>query len=376
MASKKILYRVLMFGAAVMLYSAAGMVFAAFGAEIPKPAAGQQVHFPYGTWSGVPQPGPDGKVRQCVMIAPRPRAGNGGQIDTAFGVIISAGSGLTLSVTDDKVPPESVLDDEGEIILDGKSFPAVAFNVGGNSIAFHPGDAAGVLDALKKTEQVQLRSDGVGVDTGPIMLALHDDGYSWLTQCGSQFKIALDKPTDPNAPALPTPRPHSAEIGTSASTPAGIEDRQKISGWDASELRGDDGRVQACMILAHYTVGGQNGRNIATFFVASRSKGLTMLLKDSGLDMPVGAGTPLHATLKIGDRPFSGFSAEVEGHDEIAIFPNHGAALASAFGDGAIAQFDALKVETLTFPVVAGVVPWLRACTHRWGFSLEPNAKG
>jgi hypothetical protein len=380
MSSRKILYRALMFGAAVVLYSAAGMVLAAFGAEapkseMPKPVSGQQVHFPDGTWSGVPQPGPDGKVRQCVMIAPRPRAGSGGQIDTAFGLIISAGSGLTLSVTDDKVPPETILDDEGEIVLDGKSFPAVAFTLGGNSVAFHPGDAAGVLDALKMTKQVQLRSDGAGIDTGPIALALPGDGHSWLRQCGTQFKIALDKPTDPNAPALPVPRPHSPEIATPAG-PSGIEDKQKISGWDASELRGDDGRVQACMIRAHYTVGGPNGRTIATFLVASRSKGLTMLLKDSSLDLPVDAGTPLTATLKIDNKPFSSVAAEVEGHDEIAIFPNHGRALAAALGDGAIAQFDALKVETMTFPVVAGVVPWLRACTHRWGFSLEPDAKG
>ena len=66
----------------------------------------------------------------------------------------------------------------------------------------------------------------------------------------------------------------------------------------------------------------------------------------------------------------------MEGRDEIAIFPDHGMALAAAFGDGATAQFDAVKVETMTFPVVAGVVPWLRSCTHRWGFGFEPEAKG
>jgi hypothetical protein len=379
MSSRKILYRALMFAAAVMLYSAAGMVLAAFGAETPKPAAGETVHFPDGTWSGLPQVGPNGKVRQCVMVAPRPRAGSDGKIDTAFSVIISAGSGLTFSVMDDKVPSERILDDQAEIVLDGKSFPAVAFIVGGNSIAFHPGDAAGALETLKKTELVQLRSGGAGIDTGPIVLALHDDGSSWLEQCGREFKIAIDRPTDPEAAPMPVPRPHSPEIRTSEPTPAGppgIEDKQKISGWDASELRGDDGRVLACMIRAHYTMGGPNGRSLATFLVATRSKGLTMLLKDSALDLPVGPGTPINATLKIDDKPFVGFSAEAEGHDEIAIFPNHGMALASALGDGVKAQFDAVKVETLTFPVVAGVVPWLRACTHRWGFSFEPDAKG
>ena len=62
--------------------------------------------------------------------------------------------------------------------------------------------------------------------------------------------------------------------------------------------------------------------------------------------------------------------------DEIAIFPDHGAALASALGDGVTAKFDAAKVETMEFPIVPGVVPWLRACAHRWNLSFEPNAKG
>ena len=66
----------------------------------------------------------------------------------------------------------------------------------------------------------------------------------------------------------------------------------------------------------------------------------------------------------------------MQGSDEIAIFPDHGADLAKALGDGASAHFDAKNVETLDFPVVPGVMPWLRVCTHRWGFSFEPEAKG
>ena len=52
------------------------------------------------------------------------------------------------------------------------------------------------------------------------------------------------------------------------------------------------------------------------------------------------------------------------------------AALAAALGDGVSAHFDAAKIETVDFPIVAGVVPWLRACSNRWGFGFEPNAKG
>jgi hypothetical protein len=254
----------------------------------------------------------------------------------------------------------------------------VAFTVDGSaSLAFHPGDAAGVLAALKKTGTVQLRSDGARVDTGPIALNLPGDAHGWLRQCGAQFKIAIDQPSDPKAPALPVPRPHSPEIGSSQPTPAGppgIEDKQKIGGWDASELRGFDGRVLACMIRQHYTSGGPNARNIGTFLIVSRSKGLSLLLSDTTLNLP--GGKTLDATLTINDKPFAGFTAQVESSNEIAIFPDHGAALATALGDGAATHFDALKVETMDFPIVSGVVPWLRACTHRWGFSFEPDAKG
>lgn len=371
--------RVLMFGAAVVAYSATGMAIAAHGAEsgaeIPKPAAGKTVHFPNGTWSGLPQTGPGGKVRQCVMVAPRPRAGRDGNIDTAFSVIIGAGAGLAFALDDDKLASEQILDDEAEIVLDGKSFPAVAFTVGDKGLAFHPGDAAAVFSALAKTDMIQLRSDGGRVDTGPIVLDLRDDAYGWLKQCGTQFKFALDQPTDPKAGGLPVPRPHSPEIGSAQPTPAGppgIEDKQNISGWDASELRDFDGRVQACMIRQHYGMGER--RVIGTFLIVSRGKGLSLLLQDTMLNLS--GGKSLEATLKIDNKPFTGFSAQAEGNDEIGIFPDHGAALASVLGDGATAKFDAVKVETMEFPVVAGVVPWLRACAHRWNFSFEPDAKG
>ena len=372
MRNSRIAFRALMFGAAVLLYSAAGMILAAYGAEIPKPVAGKQVHFPDGTWSGLPQTGPNGKVRQCVMIAERPRTGSDGKIDTAFSVDISAGAGLAFGVSDDKLPAEPVMDDEAEVILDGKSFPAVAFTIAGtnNKLAFHPGDAAGVLAALKNTETVQLRADSGSLDTGPIVLDLHDDAYGWLKQCGTQFKIAIDKPTDPNAPDLPVPRPRSPEIGSAQPTaagPPGIEDKQKISGWDASELRGFDGKVAVCMIRQHYHA---DTHAIATFLMVSRARGLTMMVKDSALNLP--EGKPVDATLSLDNKPFAGFSAQVLGNDEIGIFPEHGAALAQALGDGAAAHFAAPKIETIDFPVVSGVVPWLRACSLRWGISFEP----
>ena len=322
MSSTRILFRALMFGAAVALYSAAGMAIAAHGAEngaqngaeMPKPVAGKTVHFENGYWSGLPQTGPNGKVRQCVMVAERPRTGTDGNITTDFSVNISAGSGLTFSMMDAKLPPEQIMDDEAEIILDGHSFPAVAFTVG-TSLAFHPGDAAGVLAALAKTDMVRLRSDGADIDSGPIALDLHSDAYGWLKQCGTQFKIAIDQPTDPKAGPLPVPRPHSPEIGSNQPTPAGppgIEDKQKISGWDASELRGDDGRVLVCMIRQHYS--GPNGHFIGTFLIASRVRGLSIMLKDSALSLPGSQSVP--ATLSINGKPFTGFESHALGNDE------------------------------------------------------------
>ena len=196
-----------------------------------------------------------------------------GTIDTALSVIIGRGTGLAFSLGDDKIPPDAVLDDQAEIILGGHTFPAVAFTVGSETLALHPGDAAGVLAALGKTGTLRLRSDGGGVDTGAITLDLPGGVLGWLKQCGRQFDIAIDQPTDPNAGDLPVPRPRSPEIASSRPTtagPAGIEDKQKISGWDASELRGPEGNVLVCMIRRHYATGSEPGaRRIGTFLMVA-----------------------------------------------------------------------------------------------------------
>jgi hypothetical protein len=95
-----------------------------------------------------------------------------------------------------------------------------------------------------------------------------------------------------------------------------------------------------------------------------------MMVKDSMLNLP--EGKPVDATLNLDNKPFTGFTAQVLGNDEIGIFLEHGAALALALGDGASAHFAAPKIETIDFPVVSGVVPWLRVCSRRWGISFEP----
>jgi hypothetical protein len=358
--------------------SAAAMLAAmSNAAAVNNPVAGQTVHFQNGYWSGAPQVGPDGKVRQCVMVASRPRAGASGPVDTALSIDIGRGAGLGFAIMDDGLPAEDILDDEAEIVLDGHAYPADGFTVTGHDLAFHPGDAAGVLSALAKTKVLQLRSAGARVDTGPITIDLPADALAWLQQCGRQFAIPIDQPSDPNAPPLPTPRPPSPVIGTNEPTqagPPGIDDKQKIARWDASELRDNDGKVIVCFIRQHYGIPpqqGQAGRSIGTFLALSRSKGLNLMLKDSVLNLPGNEGVP--ATLTIDDKPFISFESHVLGSDEIGIFPQHGAALAAALGDGVTLNFKS-KVEGMEFAVPAGVVPWLRACGNRWNIPFEPQS--
>ncbi len=359
----------------------AGTVGGTAQAAAPQAMPGKQLHFAEGTWSAVPQTGPDGKVRQCVMVAMRPRASRAGPIDTRLSLDISAGAGLVFALLDDKLPSAAILDEQAEIVVDGTTFPAVAFTIAGsNSLAFHPGDAAGVLAALAKAASLTLRSGGAGIDTAPVALDLPGAALHWLVQCGRKFHIAVDKPTDPNAPPMPAARPRSPEIAPAIATPAGppgIEIKWKIAGWDASELRGNAGRILACMIRQHYSEPQGSGpavklHVVATFLVASRSKGLTMLLKDSNIDVPGEA--PVESTFTIGGKPFSGYEAHALGSDEIGIFPQHGLALAAALGDGIEVDFNAPKVQRMEFSIPAGAVPWLRACARRNDFGFEPAA--
>jgi hypothetical protein len=349
---------------------------AAVGAE-PKAASPDKIvpdktlNFPNSDWSALPETGPDKKVRQCVVTAKRARAGGGGKVDTALSVIISRGAGLVFAIGDDKMPTERILDDQAEAVADDHVFPAVAFTVGSSTLAFHPGDAAAALAALEKITTLRLRSDGAGFDSGPIAIDLPADVLGWLKQCDKQFDIAIDRPTDPKAGPLPVPRPRSPEVASAEPTPAGppgIEDKQKISGWDASELRGFDGKIAVCFIRQHYAIKG-SAHVIGTYLMVSRAKGLTMMVKDSILKLTEGQDVP--AMLKIENKPFTGFSAHVLGGDEIGIFPQHGLALADALGDGVDVAFDAQKVEKLEFPVPSGIVPWLRACARRSGIALE-----
>jgi hypothetical protein len=340
------------------------------------PVAGKQVRFPRGTWSAVPQAGPDGKVRQCVLVALRSRAGRDGAIDTHFSLIISRGAGLGIGIEDAEVLPEQILDDQAEIVLDGgRSIPAVGFTVTANNFAFHPGDAAAVLAALENATTLTLRSAGAGIDTGAIELDLPGDALGWLQQCGQTFDIAIDRPTDPNAPPLPAPRPRSPELASgqpTAAGPAGIEDKQKIGNWDASELRTADGRVAVCMIRQHYFTGKEPGaRSFATFLMVSRARGLTMMLKDSSLNLT--AGQKIEATLKVGNTPFTGFSAQAVSADEIILYPQHGAALAQLLESGNRFDFKAPKVIGIEGPVP--IVAWARACARRHGIAFEPGAK-
>jgi hypothetical protein len=173
---------------------------------------------------------------------------------------------------------------------------------------------------------------------------------------------------------MPVPRPPSPQIAMIPATlagPPGMADKQKIEGWDASELRDREGHTIVCYIRRRYVTGSEpSSRTFGTFFMVSRAKGLTMMLKDSSLKQS--EGQAVEATLKVGETPFTDFSAQVMGPDEIGIFPQHGAALAAALEKGVRATFKSPGNDNFEFPVQAGVIPWLRACARRNGIAIEP----
>jgi hypothetical protein len=358
-------------GAALAFCIAATSLVHAVPAE--KPVAGQQARFAKGFWSALPQMGPNGKVRQCVLVALRQRAGKDGPVDTRFAINISSGAGLVVTMGDDGLPTEQVLDDQAEILIDDRAFPAVGFPIG-STFVFHPGDAAGALAAIGKATRVRLRSDGAGIDSGAVTIDLPAEALNWLKQCGKTFDIAIDKPTDPDAPELPAPQPRSpktAFLPATSAGPPGMADKQKIEGWDASELRNNDGNIIVCYIRRRYVTGSEPGsRRLGTFLMVSQRKGFTLMLKDSNVKLP--EGQPVEATLDVGSEPFTGFSAQVLGEDEIGIFPQHGKALAAALEKGVRATFKSKVSDHFEFPVQASVVPWLRACARRNGIAMEP----
>src|ERR1700749_584607 len=215
MAAAKACSCILMVGALLASVSNAG---SAPAAAPEKPVAGKTVHFPDGYWSGLPETGPDKKVRQCGLVAERTRGAAGDGVEPRLSLTIGRGSGLAQAIGDDKLPPDSVVDDQAEIVIGDRAFPATAFTVRSDTLAFHPGDATGVLAALEKATTLRLRSDGAGVDSGAMTLDLPSDALTWLRQCGMQFDIALDRPTDPKAGDIPEPRPRSPEIASITQT--------------------------------------------------------------------------------------------------------------------------------------------------------------
>lgn len=344
-------------------------------AAAARPVAGKQIRFPHGYWAGLPQLGPDRKVRQCVLVAMRPRKGPGGGIDSVLGINIGRGAGLSVSLLDDALPSEPVLDDQAALVLDGgRAFPAVGFTLEPRGLALHPGDAPGFLAALAKSETLTVRFAGAGVDSGPLTLELPGAALAWLTRCGKTFHIAIDRPSDPDAPALPVARPRSPAIGPAQWTkagPPGIEDKQKISGWDASELRDRDGKIIVCMIRRHYVTGSERDSiHLATFFMVSRAKGLMMMLKSSSLDLP--PGQPVEITrFTVNGKPFDGLTAGMLSRDEIGIYPKDAKALARALDHGVRIDFKS-KVSDMEAPVQSDVMPWLRACARRNAIAFGP----
>src|SRR5207344_2669160 len=112
-----------------------------------------------------------------------------------------------------------------------------------------------------------------------------------------------------------------------------MADNHNIEFWVASELRNNYVNIIVCYIRRRYVTGSEPGsRRLGTFLMVSQRKGFTMMLKDSNVKLS--EGQPVEATLDIGNTPFTGFSAQVLGEDEIGIFPQHGKALAAVLEQG------------------------------------------
>ena len=338
----------------------------------------KSTHFSDGYWAAVPQAGPNGKVRQCLLVAFRNRTSNHGPLQTQFSLIIGRGAGLAVSVTDDELPSEQILDDQAELLLDSKSFPADAFSMGpgatAKSLAFHPGDAAGALAALGKAKQLTLRSDGAGIDSGSITLRLPSDALDYLKSCGRKFDIALDHPTDPDAPGMPVPRPRSPRVvpvAQPASALPGIDDIQKVDRWDASELRATDGTIDTCYIRRIYSSGkGANVQASVVGLIIARDGGLRLLLKDTNLKLE--NDQPLDATLTANGKPVDGIAAKVTGPNEIFVVPSHGKAFAAMLDHGNDFEFKS-KAIGMEFTIGGSVMGWARACARRGGIEIEPG---
>jgi len=367
-------------GGAALLFALA-VCAAPARADALTPEANKPVHFPDGTWAAVPQVGPDGKVRQCVLVAFRDRKAEGGPIQTRFSLTIGRGAGFAINLTDDALPTEQVLDDEAEILIEGKSFPAVAFTLGpmaqAKALAVHPGDAAGALAALGKAKQLTVRSDGVGIDSGPINLHLPADALGYLKSCGKQFDIAIDRPTDPDAADMAVPRARSPRVamlqpGAVKTDMPGIEDIQKIEGWDASELRAPDGTIDMCYIRRRYSErSGANVHMTVTALLVGRAGGFRILLKDS--DLHLTPDQPLEATVNVAGKPLDGLVVRTMSINEIGIFPAHAKAFAAALDNADSVDFKS-KVVSVEFPLAGGAIGWARACARRSGIAFEPGA--
>jgi hypothetical protein len=349
-------------------------------ADAVKPEANKTVHFPQGAWAAAPQTGPDGKVRQCVLAAFRNRTTDHGPLETSFSLIIGRGAGLAVTVTDDKLPSEQILDDQAEILIDNKSFPADAFSLGpgasAKSLVIHPGDAAGVLGALGSAKQVTLRSAGAGIDTGSIALQLPGDALDYLKSCGRTFDIALDHPTDPDAPVMPVPRPRSPRIVPvvqQAAASPGITDIQKVDGWDASELRADDGTIDMCYIRRRYSSGkGADLQMTVLAVLVGRAGGLRLLLEDTNLKMA--RDQQLDATLTADGKPVDGIVVAPMSTNEIGIFPRHGKAFAALLDQSNDLDFKS-KAVGMEFSIGGSIMGWARACARRNGFEIEPGQR-
>jgi hypothetical protein len=166
--------------------------------------------------------------------------------------------------------------------------------------------------------------------------------------------------------------PRIVPVVQQASAMPGIEDKQKVDRWDASELRADDGTIDMCYIRRRYASGpGANLQMTVIALLVGRAGGVRVLLKDSNLKMP--QDQPLDATLTADGKPVDGIAAKVMSPNEIGIFPTHGKAFATILDYGNDLDFKS-KAIGMEFSMGGSVMGWARACARRNGIEIEPGS--
>ena len=201
-------------------------------APAEKPVAGQQVRFPKGYWSALPQVGPDGKVRQCVLVALRQRAGSRRRCRYALCAEHRPRRRpcRSRSMTTACRPSRCSTTRPRCCSMIAHS-PRSAFRSAPRSCSIPAMPPARSPRSARRRASGCARRAPASIPARST-IGLPAEALNWLKQCGTAFDIAIDRPTDPDAPehagaaaALRRKRVPAGEAGGTAGHGRQAEDR-------------------------------------------------------------------------------------------------------------------------------------------------------